>query len=185
MKYRSIPVTLIASALLVSGAAIAADEAKPAIGQPAAAAQSASPAAAPSASPATKPAEAAKPAAADAKKASTDSKKAATKSTQTKPAASAPTKAAASESDPSKAKAKAKKPKPIDINNASAEELKKIPGVGDAEAERIIKNRPYPTRSSLVERGVFPLEQYYSIKDYMVAVQPDPKASKTSKATKK
>jgi competence protein ComEA len=106
------------------------------------------------------------------------------------PAAAAPTttgksKADATKSDGSKTKAKAKKPKPIDINNASAADLKKIPGISDAEAERIIKNRPYLTRSHLVTKDVLTLDQYYAMKDYMIAVQPDPNASKGSKPAPK
>jgi DNA uptake protein ComE-like DNA-binding protein len=173
---------VVATALFSSSVVLAADAAKPAADQPAATAPKAAPAdAAPAAS-------VGKPASAESAKPATDAKKSSAKpATQSKPNEAAKATAGASESDASKSKAKAKKPKvkPIDINNASAEELKKIPGVGDAEAERIIKARPYPTRAYLVERNVVTLEQYYAMKDYMVAVQPDPIASKSSKAAKK
>lgn len=177
MKYRSMSLAVVAAALFSSSVVLAADAAKPAADQPAATTPKAAPAdAAPAAS-------AGKPASSESAKPATDGKKSSAKpAAQSKPNEAAKATAGASESDASKSKAKAKKPKvkPIDINNASAEELKKIPGVGDAEAERIIKSRPYPTRSHLVERNVFTLDQYYQVKDYMIAVQPDPKAAKKS-----
>ena len=71
-----------------------------------------------------------------------------------------------------KASAPAKKPKPVDINSASAEQLKAVPGVDEARAEKIIKNRPYPTRAYLVTREVYSQEDYYKIKDYFVAAPP-------------
>jgi DNA uptake protein ComE-like DNA-binding protein len=66
----------------------------------------------------------------------------------------------------------AKKPKPLDLNSASAEQLKSVPGVDDARAEKIVKNRPYPTRAYLVTKGVYSQEEYYTVKDYFVATPP-------------
>lgn len=71
-----------------------------------------------------------------------------------------------------KTTAPAKKPKPVDINSASAEQLKAVPGVDDARAEKIIKNRPYPTRAYLVTKEVYSQEDYYRIKEYFVAAPP-------------
>jgi len=73
---------------------------------------------------------------------------------------------------PPKASASAKKPKPVDINSATAEQLKKVPGVDEALAEKIIKNRPYPTRAYLVTKEVYSQEEYYKVKDYFVAAPP-------------
>jgi len=73
---------------------------------------------------------------------------------------------------PPKASAPAKKPKPVDINSATAEQLKKVPGVDEALAEKIIKNRPYPTRAYLVAKGDYGQDDYYKIKDYFVAAPP-------------
>ncbi|MBD3365739.1 hypothetical protein GF360_00120 [candidate division WWE3 bacterium] len=44
----------------------------------------------------------------------------------------------------------------INVNEASAEELKELPGIGDAFAEKIIKNRPYAKLADLGEKaGVY------------------------------
>lgn len=50
--------------------------------------------------------------------------------------------------------------KPVDINNASRAELMKLPGIGMAEAERIVKGRPYLSKASLVSQQVLPAQAY-------------------------
>jgi hypothetical protein len=60
---------------------------------------------------------------------------------------------------------KPKRPeKMIDLNSASAAELKKIPGVGDAEAQKIIANRPYTSKTELVTKAGLPEGVYVSAK---------------------
>lgn len=86
----------------------------------------------------------------------------------TKPAAASPA-----------GKPAAKPKKRIDINSATAEQLKSVPGIGDAEADKIIKGRPFPTRSHLVVREILTSEKYYALKDEIVAIPPaDPKVAK-------
>lgn len=70
------------------------------------------------------------------------------------------------------------KPKPVDINSASAAQLKTVPGIGDAEAQRIIIHRPYPTRSHLVTKNVLSYDAYMALKDRIVAVPPEPPKAK-------
>jgi DNA uptake protein ComE-like DNA-binding protein len=60
----------------------------------------------------------------------------------------------------------------IDINSASATELKAIPGVGDAFAAKIIAARPYANKAQLVARKVIPVPLYEQIKDRIIAKQP-------------
>jgi len=60
---------------------------------------------------------------------------------------------------------------PIDVNSASRNQLKTLPGVGDAEADRIIAGRPYRSKADLVEHGVIPLGVYVSIKGRIIAKQ--------------
>ena len=58
---------------------------------------------------------------------------------------------------------------PMDINRATAAELKSLPGMGDAYAKRIIDGRPYTAKNQLVTRGVLPQAAYERIRDLIVA----------------
>ena len=42
----------------------------------------------------------------------------------------------------------------IDLNSATAEQLKDLPGVGDATAQKIIANRPYSSVKDLSKAGL-------------------------------
>jgi competence protein ComEA len=59
----------------------------------------------------------------------------------------------------------------IDINRASAAELKTIPGIGDAYSAAIVKRRPYKNKTQLRSMGVIPPAVYEKIKDKIVAKQ--------------
>jgi len=59
----------------------------------------------------------------------------------------------------------------LDINSASADELKALPGVGDAYSKKIIDNRPYAKKDQLVSRKVIPEKTYQGIKDMIIAKQ--------------
>jgi competence protein ComEA len=85
--------------------------------------------------------------------------------------------------DASQAKASPKPAKPIDINSASRAQLKTLPGIGDAEADRIIAARPYPSKAKLGAEKIVSDETYLSIKALIVAAQPAaPKSKDGSKA---
>jgi DNA uptake protein ComE-like DNA-binding protein len=60
----------------------------------------------------------------------------------------------------------------IDINTATADQLKAVPGIGDAYAKRIIDGRPYTAKNQLVSRGILPQGVYDKIKDQIVATKP-------------
>jgi competence protein ComEA len=60
----------------------------------------------------------------------------------------------------------------IDINSATAAQLKTLPGIGDAYSAKIIANRPYAKKDQLVSKGVLPQGVYNRIKDKIVARQP-------------
>jgi DNA uptake protein ComE-like DNA-binding protein len=62
--------------------------------------------------------------------------------------------------------------KPVDINKASVAELTKLPGIGDAEAKKIIAARPFRTKADLVTQNIIPEGVYVSIKDKIVAGNP-------------
>jgi competence protein ComEA len=61
---------------------------------------------------------------------------------------------------------------PLDINTATAEQLKAFPGIGDAYSKRIIDGRPYTAKNQLVSRGVLPQGVYDKIKDKIIASHP-------------
>ncbi len=63
----------------------------------------------------------------------------------------------------------------LDINTATAAQLKSISGIGDAYAARIIAGRPYAAKNQLVSRGVLPANTYNKIKTQIVATQPKKK----------
>ena len=59
----------------------------------------------------------------------------------------------------------------IDINSASAAELKALPGIGDAYSAVIIKNRPYANKRQLLSRKVIPQATYDKISSQIIAKQ--------------
>ena len=59
----------------------------------------------------------------------------------------------------------------IDINSASATELKMLPGVSDGDANKIIQGRPYSDKHQLVSKKVVSETTYEKIKDHVVAKQ--------------
>ena len=60
----------------------------------------------------------------------------------------------------------------VDINTATAVELKGLPGVSDADSAKIIQGRPYADKIQLVSRHVVSEATYDKIKDHVVAKQP-------------
>ena len=62
----------------------------------------------------------------------------------------------------------AKKIKPVNINKASKAQLKTIPGISDAEADKIIAGRPYKSKADLSSHGILPGGVYLSIKDWVI-----------------
>lgn len=60
----------------------------------------------------------------------------------------------------------------IDINTATVDQLKTIPGIGAAYSKRIVDGRPYANKSQLLSKGVIPADTYNKIKDQIVATQP-------------
>ncbi len=66
----------------------------------------------------------------------------------------------------------------VDINSASREQLKTLPGIGDAEASKIIAGRPYLSKADLATNKILPTGVYLSIRKFIIAKQagtPKPK----------
>ena len=74
--------------------------------------------------------------------------------------------------DPAKPEQKAPpaaKKEPLDINSASADELKALKGLGEADAKKIVENRPYKTKDDLLQKKVVSKATYDKIKGQIVA----------------
>lgn len=59
----------------------------------------------------------------------------------------------------------------VDINHASMEELKTLPGIQDALAAKIVRNRPYANKTQLSSRGIVSAAEYRRIRPLIIAKQ--------------
>lgn len=93
----------------------------------------------------------------------------------TPPAAAKPPAAAPATTPPAAAaKADTKsdaKTELVDINSASAEELSRLKGIGEARSAAIVKGRPYRGKDELVRKKILPEGVYAGIKDQIIAKQ--------------
>jgi competence protein ComEA len=69
----------------------------------------------------------------------------------------------------------------VDINSASREELKKLPGIDDAQADKIIAGRPYLTKAHLQTHNIVSPLVYQGLREHVVARQKDATFAKAPK----
>ena len=79
--------------------------------------------------------------------------------------------------DTSAADTSSKTSSKLDLNTATKDQLMSLPGITDADAQKIMDGRPYRAKNQLLSKGIISKDEYAKIKGQIVAHR-----SKTAKA---
>lgn len=96
------------------------------------------------------------------------------KATPATPVAAPGAMAPAAKAEPAMAPKMEAKKDPLDINSASKDELKALPGIGDVYAEKIIKGRGkkgYSGKDDLLKKKILNQKTYDGVKEMIIAKQ--------------
>ena len=57
----------------------------------------------------------------------------------------------------------------VDLNSATEAQLAALPGIGDADAKKIVEGRPYKSKDELVQRKIVPESAYKKFHTQVIA----------------